>query len=46
MAAYASGMTQAKAIKAKKQEYKAGRIKPKKKGLKPAKDIKVAGVPF
>jgi hypothetical protein len=42
MAAYAKGMSKKQAIAAKKGESKS----PKKRGLKPAKDRKVAGVPF
>ena len=43
MAAYASGMTQKQAIAARKSEAKKT---PKKRGFKPAKDIKVEAVPF
>lgn len=42
MAAYASGMTKKQAIAARKGESKT----PKKRGLKPARDRKVEGVPF
>lgn len=46
MGAYASGMTRQQAIAAKKASYKEQGKTPKKKGLKPAKDRKVSGVPF
>ncbi len=46
MGAYASGMSRKQAIASKKSEYKKSGISPKKKGLKPAKDRKVSGVPF
>ena len=42
MAAYASGMSKKQAIAARKGESKT----PKKRGLKPAKDKPVLGVPF
>jgi len=42
MAAYAKGMSRKQAIAAKRGETKT----PKKRGLRPAKDKKVTGVPF
>lgn len=46
MGAYASGMSRKQAIASKKSENKKAGKTPKKKGLKPAKDRKVSGVPF